>query len=259
MVTCGGKGPRRCSVETYDLAPSTQISEDRTSPPPTITNHRTQPNRPFTPLSLADPTHGGWNELEDLAYDVEDILDEFATEALRHELIAEASTSKVLKLIPGCVGLNRNFVTFSARMLSKIKVIDTRLQEINDRVSSTLGTAKAYKLKGLSNDACLTIFIQHALGTTDFSACPELEEIGLSELAHPCSTKDWTLQTVSDLHFFSNKSTFKGSEITVMVLNYNEHIEQLCREGRVSEDGPNYQAEGSTSNGALARVKLVAC
>ncbi|XP_065632170.1 putative disease resistance RPP13-like protein 1 [Quercus suber] len=338
----------------YDLAPSTQISEDRTSPPPTITNHRTQPNRPFTPLSLADPTHGGWNELEDLAYDVEDILDEFATEALRHELIAEASTSKVLKLIPGCVGLNRNFVTFSARMLSKIKVIDTRLQEIvtqkndlelkvkaqgmtkttrsrlpstslvnegqvfgrdedkkaiinlllsgesgdaqrsvipilgraglgkttlaqliynednvdsyfdlkawihvsedfdivrvtkvilqsitcetydindlnllqvklkdklfgkkfllilddvwnenynywtqlrcpfefgapgskivvttqNDRVSSTLGTAKAYKLKGLSNDACLTIFIQHALGTTDFSACPELEEIG---------------------------------------------------------------------------------
>nr|XP_023923694.1 putative disease resistance RPP13-like protein 1 [Quercus suber] len=60
------------------------------------------------------------------------------------------------------------------------------------------------------------------------------------------------LQTVSDLHFFSNKSTFKGSEITVMVLNYNENIEQLCREGRVSEEGPNYQAEGSTSNGALA-------
>uniref|UniRef100_A0A7N2LMG1 Uncharacterized protein n=1 Tax=Quercus lobata TaxID=97700 RepID=A0A7N2LMG1_QUELO len=56
---------------------------------------------------------------------------------------------------------------------SKI-VVTTR----NDRVSSTLGTAKAYKLKGLSNDACLTIFIQHALGTTDFSVCPELEEIG---------------------------------------------------------------------------------
>ncbi|KAM3699266.1 hypothetical protein ACJW31_05G012600 [Castanea mollissima] len=294
------------------------------------------------------------DELEDLAYDVEDILDEFATEALRHELIAEASTSKVLKLIPGCVGLNRNYVTFSGRMRFKIKEIDTRLQEIvtqkndlelkvkaqgmtkttrsrlpstslvnegqvfgrdedkkaiinlllsgesgdaqlsvipilgmaglgkttlaqliynednvdnyfdlkawihvsedfdvvrvtkvilqsitceaydindlnllqvklkdklfgkkfllilddvwnenydywtqlrcpfefgapgskivvttrNDRVSSTLGTTKAYKLKGLSNDACLTIFIQHALGTTDFSACPELEEIG---------------------------------------------------------------------------------
>ncbi|KAM4110710.1 hypothetical protein ACJW30_05G012400 [Castanea mollissima] len=294
------------------------------------------------------------DELEDLAYDVEDILDEFVTEALRHELIAEASTSKVLKLIPGCVGLNRNYVTFSGRMRFKIKEIDTRLQEIvtqkndlelkvkaqgmtkttrsrlpstslvnegqvfgrdedkkaiinlllsgesgdaqlsvipilgmaglgkttlaqliynednvdnyfdlkawihvsedfdvvrvtkvilqsitceaydindlnllqvklkdklfgkkfllilddvwnenydywtqlrcpfefgapgskivvttrNDRVSSTLGTTKAYKLKGLSNDACLTIFIQHALGTTDFSACPELEEIG---------------------------------------------------------------------------------
>ena len=52
------------------------------------------------------------DELEDLAYDVEYILDEFATEALRHELTAraEASTSKILKLIPGCVGLNRNLL-----------------------------------------------------------------------------------------------------------------------------------------------------
>ena len=60
------------------------------------------------------------------------------------------------------------------------------------------------------------------------------------------------LQTLSDLHFFSNKSTFKGSEITVMVLNYSENIEQLLQGRRVIEEGPNYQAEGSTSKGTLA-------
>jgi hypothetical protein len=48
----------------------------------------------------------------------------------------------------------------------------------NDGVSSTMGATQPYKLKELSNDACLTIFTQNALGTTDFSAHPELEEIG---------------------------------------------------------------------------------
>uniref|UniRef100_A0A2N9FFD4 Uncharacterized protein n=1 Tax=Fagus sylvatica TaxID=28930 RepID=A0A2N9FFD4_FAGSY len=56
---------------------------------------------------------------------------------------------------------------------SKI-VITTR----NDRVSSTMGTTQAYMLKELSNDACLTVFTQNALGTRDFSAHPELEEVG---------------------------------------------------------------------------------
>ena len=48
----------------------------------------------------------------------------------------------------------------------------------NDRVSSIMGTTQAYKLKELSNDACLTVFTQNALGTTSFSAHPELEETG---------------------------------------------------------------------------------
>ncbi|XP_023890288.2 putative disease resistance RPP13-like protein 1 [Quercus suber] len=295
------------------------------------------------------------DELRDLAYDVEDILDEFATEALRRKLNAESSTSnKVRKLIPVCcVSLNPSSVMFDANMRSKIKDINTRLQEIvtqkndlqlrdwvggrtppsrpklpttslveglvygrkedqkaivdlllsselhnaqlsvipivgmgglgkttlaqqvynddevmgyfdlkawvcvsedfdivrvtkvilqsvttetcdvndlnllqiklkeklngkkfllilddvwndnyndwtklrcpfefgapgskilittqNDRVSSIMGTTQAYKLKELSNDACLTVFTQNALGTTSFSAHPELEEIG---------------------------------------------------------------------------------
>jgi hypothetical protein len=67
------------------------------------------------------------DEMEDLAYDVEDILDEFATEALRRELNPEPSKSKVQKFIDSCVGSNRRFVM---SMRSKMEDIDTRLQRI---------------------------------------------------------------------------------------------------------------------------------
>ncbi|XP_050284684.1 putative disease resistance RPP13-like protein 1 isoform X3 [Quercus robur] len=67
------------------------------------------------------------DELEDLAYDVDDILDEFATEALRRKLNPEPSTSKVRKIVDACIGSNRSFAT---TMRSKIEEIDTRLQNI---------------------------------------------------------------------------------------------------------------------------------
>jgi hypothetical protein len=72
------------------------------------------------------------DELEDLAYDADDILDEFATEALRRKLAnAEPSTSKVRKFIPTCcAGLTPKSIMFDANMRSKIKGINTRLQEI---------------------------------------------------------------------------------------------------------------------------------
>nr|XP_023894798.1 putative disease resistance protein At3g14460 [Quercus suber] len=56
---------------------------------------------------------------------------------------------------------------------SKI-IITTR----NDRVSLTMGTTKAYQLDELSDEACLIVFIQNALETTNFSAYPELQEFG---------------------------------------------------------------------------------
>ena len=71
------------------------------------------------------------DELEDLAYDADDILDECATEALRRKMNAEAATSKVRKFIPTyCVGFNPSSVIFDANKRSKIEEVDARLQRI---------------------------------------------------------------------------------------------------------------------------------
>ena len=74
------------------------------------------------------------DELRDLAYDVEDILDEFGTEALRRKLMAETepSTSMVCSLIPSCcTSFNPSTVRFNVKMGSKIEEITARLQEIS--------------------------------------------------------------------------------------------------------------------------------
>ncbi|KAM4081788.1 hypothetical protein ACJW30_11G118900 [Castanea mollissima] len=69
------------------------------------------------------------DELRDLAFDVEDVLDKFATEALQHKLNAEHSTSKEPMLIPAGINFNPTSVMFNTNMRSKIKEINTRLQE----------------------------------------------------------------------------------------------------------------------------------
>ncbi|XP_020538843.1 putative disease resistance protein At3g14460 isoform X2 [Jatropha curcas] len=72
-------------------------------------------------------------ELRDLAYDVEDVLDEFATEVLRRRLMAEplAMTCKVHKLVPTCIyGVNRSRVKFNGKLLSKMEAITARLEKI---------------------------------------------------------------------------------------------------------------------------------
>ncbi|XP_044507239.1 putative disease resistance RPP13-like protein 1 [Mangifera indica] len=76
------------------------------------------------------------SELQDLAYDLEDILDEFATEALRRKLLLEhqtqpTTTSKQRKWIPTFVtGSSSGSVKFSSMMASKIEEITARLQSI---------------------------------------------------------------------------------------------------------------------------------
>ncbi|KAJ9158839.1 hypothetical protein P3X46_024384 [Hevea brasiliensis] len=75
-------------------------------------------------------------DLRDLAYDVEDILDEFATEILQRQLKEEsqASSSKLGK-ISHAVGttINPLAVMFNSKMMSKMKKITTRFQEMVDQ------------------------------------------------------------------------------------------------------------------------------
>ncbi|RVW70285.1 putative disease resistance RPP13-like protein 1 [Vitis vinifera] len=69
------------------------------------------------------------DDLRDLAYDVEDILDELATEALGRKLMAETqpSTSKFRSLIPSCcTSFTPSAIKFNVKMRSKIEKITER-------------------------------------------------------------------------------------------------------------------------------------
>ncbi|GKF02708.1 NB-ARC domains-containing protein, partial [Tanacetum coccineum] len=70
------------------------------------------------------------NGLQHLAYDIDDILDALATDAMSHEFtnMSEGMSSKVRKLIPSCC---TNF-SLSTRMDVKLNSITTKLQELID-------------------------------------------------------------------------------------------------------------------------------
>ncbi|KAL9451899.1 hypothetical protein AB3S75_013474 [Citrus x aurantiifolia] len=85
-------------------------------------------------------------KLQNLAYDVEDLLDEFQTEAFRRRLLlgngepaaahdqpssSRTRTSKFRKLIPACcTAFTPQSIQFDYGLMSKIKEIDSRFQEI---------------------------------------------------------------------------------------------------------------------------------
>ncbi|KAH9782667.1 putative disease resistance protein [Citrus sinensis] len=80
---------------------------------------------------LTDEAVKMWlDELQDLAYDAEDILDEFATQALESKLMAQNqdSSGQVLSLIPA--SLNPNAIMFNYSMGSKIKDMTSRLEQL---------------------------------------------------------------------------------------------------------------------------------
>ncbi|CAH1412523.1 unnamed protein product [Lactuca virosa] len=78
---------------------------------------------------ISDEAVKEWlNGLQHLAYDIDDLLDDLATEGIHRELTDEfgASTSLVRKIIPTCC---TNF-SLSTRMGSKLDAITTKLQEL---------------------------------------------------------------------------------------------------------------------------------
>ncbi|KAF8039379.1 hypothetical protein BT93_B1801 [Corymbia citriodora subsp. variegata] len=70
-------------------------------------------------------------DLRNLAYDIEDLLDEFAIEYAENKSKAEPSTRKARALLPSCCfKLSPRALMLNHRMRSKIKEMDGRLQEI---------------------------------------------------------------------------------------------------------------------------------
>ncbi|KAG6625058.1 hypothetical protein CIPAW_16G069400 [Carya illinoinensis] len=75
------------------------------------------------------------DDLRNLAYDLEDILDDFTTEALRRQLLMgesqAATTSKVRNLVPSCcTGLTPSAVKIKIKLRSKITEITARFSDL---------------------------------------------------------------------------------------------------------------------------------
>ncbi|KAJ0483685.1 putative P-loop containing nucleoside triphosphate hydrolase, leucine-rich repeat domain superfamily [Helianthus annuus] len=88
------------------------------------------------------------NSLQHLAYDIDDVLDDVATEAMHRELTpeSEASTSMVRKLIPTCC---TNF-SLTHRLSPKLDSINTQLQQLEKQKSDLGLIVKDEKPKGTS-------------------------------------------------------------------------------------------------------------
>ncbi|KAJ9547002.1 hypothetical protein OSB04_019545 [Centaurea solstitialis] len=97
---------------------------------------------------ITDKFVKGWlTRLQHLAYDIDDVLDDLATQAMHRELAGEtgAITSKVRKLLPTCC------TSFSVgiRMHDKLNSITTELQAIEkDRVARSLNKITGKVIKG---------------------------------------------------------------------------------------------------------------
>ncbi|KAF8039279.1 hypothetical protein BT93_B1725 [Corymbia citriodora subsp. variegata] len=73
-------------------------------------------------------------DLRNLAYDIEDLLDEFATESAENMSKAEPSTSKGCSLLPSCCFvLSPKALMFDHKIRSEIDKMDSRLREITVR------------------------------------------------------------------------------------------------------------------------------
>ncbi|KAL4567595.1 hypothetical protein LXL04_023183 [Taraxacum kok-saghyz] len=108
---------------------------------------------------ISDEAVKGWlNGLQHLAYDIDDVLDDLATEAMNSELTEESegcSSSMVRKLIPTCC---MNF-SLSSRMQGKLDDIATKLQELVEEKDKLGLTVKSESLKPMNSRRLQTSLI----------------------------------------------------------------------------------------------------
>ncbi|XP_030460686.1 putative disease resistance RPP13-like protein 1 [Syzygium oleosum] len=76
-------------------------------------------------------------DLRNLAYEIEDLLDEFATESVENKSKVESDTSKVRFLLPHCCfRISPRAFMFNHKIRSKVEEMDGRLQELIIRKDS---------------------------------------------------------------------------------------------------------------------------
>ncbi|KAD6453176.1 hypothetical protein E3N88_07881 [Mikania micrantha] len=96
------------------------------------------------------------NNLQHLAYDIDDILDEVATEAMRRELACKSGefTSKVRNLIPTCC----TKLSLTQSLHRKLDTIASRLQDLEKQKSNlglVIGKDEKQKSNNRGNETCL--------------------------------------------------------------------------------------------------------
>ncbi|KAJ4723704.1 NB-ARC domain-containing disease resistance protein [Melia azedarach] len=114
-------------------------------------------------------------DLQELAYDAEDMLEEFEYEALRRKLLVEAaepSSSMFLKLVPTCANFSLRAIKFDSMMRSKIKDITARFQEIV-RQKDQLGLDKNSGGREKEKEEIVELLLRDDLRSDDgFSVIP---------------------------------------------------------------------------------------
>lgn len=79
-----------------------------------------------------EPTKLWLESLRDLAYDLDDIVDEMTTEAFRRDMMEpKPNRSKVSKFLLGCYNFSPSAIRSSAKMMAKIKNVTVKLEEIS--------------------------------------------------------------------------------------------------------------------------------
>ncbi|XVF81947.1 hypothetical protein PTKIN_Ptkin16aG0003200 [Pterospermum kingtungense] len=119
--------------------------------------------------------------------------------SLQAKLKKELSEKKFLIVLDDVWNENyQNWTVLQSPFLARTpgsKIIVTTRSSV---VSSTMGASRPHALKGLSENDCLFVFAQHALGATDFGGHPNLKEVG-EKIVRKCSGLPLAAKTLGGL------------------------------------------------------------
>ncbi|KAB2063257.1 hypothetical protein ES319_A10G204700v1 [Gossypium barbadense] len=118
---------------------------------------------------------------------------------LQEKLKRELEEKKFLIVLDDVWNENyHNWTILQSPFLTKTKGSKVIVTTRNHGVSSTMGAFHAHSLEVLSDDACLPIFAQHALGARDFGGHPNLKEVA-KKIVRKCNGLPLAAKTLGGL------------------------------------------------------------